>query len=287
MSAPDRVDIVVYGTVALDRFFPSGLELPGGEALNTACLLAGWGVSVALVGTAIGRDPEGARLRELIEAAGLSRAFIPDDPAAVTPVCDIVVSPNGERTMSGRGFAQAIAPPVPEALFARRPIVAVDPNLGIQATQTALAAAQAGCPLVAMDFAHQPDVVAVAEVLQCSLESLRRFGGPTGEPEEIVAALPARTALLTLGAEGGIVRTEKGITRYRAYPLTDVRDTTGAGDAFRAGLCYSRLQNWPLERTLCFASATAACHCRRLGGASQVPLEEIHDLMAKNPVIIF
>ncbi|WP_395094740.1 carbohydrate kinase family protein [Armatimonas sp.] len=290
MNAPDRVDIVVYGTVALDRFSPSGRELPGGEALNTACLLAGWGVSVALVGTAIGRDPEGVRLRDLIEATGLSRAFIPDDPDAVTPVCDIVVSPNGERTMSGRGFAQAIAPPVPEALFTSRPIrpiVAVDPNLGLQATQTALAAAQAGCPLIAMDFAHQPDVVAVAEVLQCSLESLRRFGGPTGEPEEIVAALPARTALLTLGAEGGIVQTQGRITRYRAYPLTDVCDTTGAGDAFRAGLCYSRLQNWPLERTLYFASATAACHCRRLGGASQVPLEEIHDLMAKNPVIIF
>lgn len=287
MNTADRVDIVVYGTVALDRFSPSGRELPGGEALNTACLLAGWGVSVALVGTAIGRDPEGARLRELIEAAGLSRAFIPNDPDAVTPVCDITVSSNGERTMSGRGFAQAIAPPVPEALFARRPIVAVDPNLGPQATQTALAAAHAGCLLVAMDFAHQPDVVAVAEVLQCSLESLRRFGGPTGEPEEIVAALPARTALLTLGAEGGIVRTEKGITRYSAYPLTDICDTTGAGDAFRAGLCYSLLQNWPLERMLCFASATAACHCRRLGGASQVPLEEIQDLMAKKTVIIF
>ena len=53
MSAPKRVDIVVYGTVALDRFYPLGLELPGGEALNTAGLLAGWGVSVALVGGAL------------------------------------------------------------------------------------------------------------------------------------------------------------------------------------------------------------------------------------------
>ena len=280
-------DIVVYGTVALDRFSPSGVELPGGEALNTACLLAGWGVSVALVGTAIGRDPEGDRLRTLIEAAGLSRTYIPDDPEALTPVCDIVVSPEGERHMSGRGFAQAIAPPVPKALFVRRPIVAVDPNLRGSATQAAWAAAQAGCPLVAMDFAHQPEIVAVSTMLQCSSESLRRFGGPTGAPEEIVAALPAQTAILTLGADGGIARTEEAIFRYHAYPLADVCDTTGAGDAFRAGLCYSLLQRWPLPQSLAFSSAAAACHCRRLGGASQVPLEEIKDLMAKNPLIVF
>jgi pseudouridine kinase len=38
---------------------------------------------------------------------------------------------------------------------------------------------------------------------------------------------------------------------------TEVRSTTGAGDAFLAALVYSRLQDWPLDGTLQFAGAAA------------------------------
>ena len=275
-------EVVVYGTVALDRLLPEGasawIELPGGEALNTASQLAGWGVRVALVGTAIGHDPEGERLRALIEVAGLSRAYIPDNPSSVTPVCEIRVAVDGERHMQGRGFAQAVAPPIPDALFAHLPIVAVDPNLGPSATQTALRAAAMGCRVVAMDFSHVPEVVAVATLLQESPESLRRFGK---------AQVSAQATVLTQGSLGGLVTDETGTWSYPAFPISDIVDTTGAGDAFRAGLCYGLLQNWTRPRSAIFASAVAACHCRRLGGASQVPLEEIQNLLAKNKQNIF
>ena len=275
-------EVVVYGTVALDRLLPEGAsswtELPGGEALNTAYQLAGWGVRVALVGTAIGHDPEGERLRTLIDAAGLSRAYIPDSASAVTPVCEIRVAADGERHMQGRGFAQAVAPAVPEALFAHQPIVAVDPNLGSSATQTAIQAASAGCRVVAMDFSHSSEVVAVATLLQESPESLRRFGPAQGS---------AQATILTQGSAGGVVTDHIGTWSYPAFSVSDIVDTTGAGDAFRAGLCYGLLQNWALPQSVIFASAVAACHCRRLGGASQVPLEEIQNLLAKNKQNIF
>jgi sugar/nucleoside kinase (ribokinase family) len=272
--------VVVYGTVALDRLLLSGttqwVELPGGEALNTASQLAGWGVEVALVGTAIGTDAEGERLRKLIDTAGLSRAHITDDPSAATPVCEIRIGPDGERQMQGRGFAQAVAPPVPEALLAHKPVVAVDPNLGKSALQTALRAAALGCPLVAMDFAHVPEVAAVATLLQYSPESLRRFG-PVQPTQS-----KARVEIFTQGSAGGTITAEGNLWHYPAYPVSDTLDTTGAGDAFRAGL-----QGWPLKKIVCFASAAAACHCRRLGGASQVPLEEIDVLLSKKIENIF
>lgn len=283
MSAQPQV--VVYGTVALDRLLPFGTtrwqEFPGGEALNTAYQLSGWGVDVALVGTAIGTDAEGERLRQLIDMAGLSRAHIPDDPSAVTPVCEICIGQDGERQMQGRGFAQAVAPPVPEALFAHKPVVAVDPNLGTSALQTALRAAALGCSVVAMDFAHVPEVAAVATLLQYSPESLRRFG-----PAQLTKS-KARVEIFTQGNEGGTVTDDTGSWHYPAYPSFDILDTTGAGDAFRAGLCYGLLQGWPLKKTVDFASAAAACHCRRLGGASQVPLEEIDALLSKKIQNIF
>lgn len=275
-------DVIVYGTVALDRFFPSGRELAGGEALNTASQLAGWGLSVALVGTTLGDDAEGRRLRELITAAGLERTYIPDHPAAVTPLCEITVAPDGERTMRGRGFAEALAPPVPEELLQNQPVVAVDPNLGEGAIAMARAALVAGCPLVAMDFFRPLDIVMGATILQCSPESLGRFGGPTGSAEEIVYALAAPICILTEGVAGGLVKEATGLWRYPACSVLDIVDTTGAGDAFRAGLCYGLVQRWPLTRTVAFASAAAACHCRRLGGSSQISLEEIQSVLSKN-----
>lgn len=277
-----RPDIVVYGTVALDRFSPAGVELAGGEAFNTASQLTGWGAAVALVGTSTGDDPEGRRLRERVQASGLSDRYIPYVPGAVTPFCEITVAPDGERQMQGRGFAQAVPPPLPTTLLSHRPLVAVDPNLGDAAVAMARAALDAGCPLILMDFFRPPEIVAAATLLQASPESLRRFDGPTGTPEQVVSLLGAKATVLTQGAAGGLVADATGLWRYTAFPLEDTVDTTGAGDAFRAGLCYGLLQNWPLRRTIPFASATAACHCRRLGGASQIPLEEIQTLLAKN-----
>lgn len=276
------IEVVVYGTIALDRFLPAGVELPGGEAFNTALHLANWGISVGLVGTTIGTDPEGARLWQLLEQTKIEPRYLSQSPEAVTPLCEITVAPDGERTMRGRGFDRALAPQPPATLFKKRPLVAVDPNLGAAATAFAKNALEFGCPLIAMDLFRPQDVVAQAQILQCSPESLRRFSGPTGTPEAILAALPARVAILTLGASGGLVRDGSNIWSFSALSLADIVDTTGAGDAFRAGLCLGYLRGWALETTVTFASAAAACHCRRLGGASCVPLEEIEALLVKN-----
>lgn len=274
--------VVVFGTVALDRFvrvtatgeaLSPPVELPGGEALNTARVLHFWGVPVALVGTCLGDDPEGDRLRARMDQAGLSRQWVPNRPGAVTPYCEIQVFPDGERRMSGKGFAQAVAPPVPEALFATRPVVTIDPNLGEAARQTALRAHTVGCPVVAMDFAHDPEIVASATVLQVSGEALRRWGGPLGSPEEVALALHqqgAQTAIVTLGTDGGVVASAEGVWRYAAVTLPQAIDTTGAGDTFRAGLCYGLAQGWSLSQSLHLARKAAAESCLALGGGVSV-----------------
>ena len=102
--------VIVYGTVCLDQILlldssgnPHGSlrEIPGGEAFNTATALVGWGVPTLLTGTALGASPESDRLRQFLDDpfVGLSRRRIPDLPSAVTPVCTIRISPNGERVM--------------------------------------------------------------------------------------------------------------------------------------------------------------------------------------------
>ena len=63
-----------------------------------------------------------------------------------------------------------------------------------------------------------------------------------------------------------------------AYVAPAVVDSTGAGDVFRAGLIYGRLQSWDLERAIQFASAAAALNCGEMGGWCGVrSVEEIQE----------
>ncbi len=289
--------VLVYGTICLDIFEAvdaTGEPLPnvpvrtllGGEAFNTASALAGWDVPVALTGTALGSDPEADQLRALLDDPnlGLPRALVPDVTDAVTPVCTIRVFPDGEKQMSGRGFKNAVAPPpLSPDLLTARPVVAVDPNLGRAAVQAALDAARAGCPVVAMDCEHEPEIVAACRILVTGREWLQRHyqaalteADARSLVERLVKDGGAPTAIVTLGEKGCVVADrEAGTFAAPAISVADVVDTTGAGDTFRAGLCYGLLQHWPLHRTMRFASAAAALHCTVWGGGSRFPLTRV------------
>jgi sugar/nucleoside kinase (ribokinase family) len=306
-NAPPAV--IVYGTVCLDQLIqldedgsPRGLpwEMVGGEAFNTATALAGWGIPVLLIGTALGASPDSDRLRRLLDdpPIGLLRHRLPDLPTGVTPVCTIRISPNGERVMQGRGYSEAVAPPpLPDADFASHPIFAIDPNLGEAAVTEALRAASLGCPVVAMDFQQHPDVCRASYLVQTSREHLTRFPLPGGPKRSLEASAEALMAfgtprlIVTDGANGGIAaeRQKEGSVvhwRFPAIALETVVDTTGAGDAFRAGLCWGVLQKedpWPLSSLIRFANAAAALHCQVLGSGSRIPLDTVQRLAETMP----
>jgi len=132
-----------------------------------------------------------------------------------------------------------------------------------------------------MDFAPIPEVVQVSRLLVTSREFLAKQGVP-GTSEEIARRLVgsgARTAILTLGAEGCLVADrDAGVFTHPAFRISDIVDTTGAGDTFRAGLCFGLLRGLSLSDTVRFASAAAALHCRIRGGGSRVPLETVQQL---------
>ncbi|MEZ5162832.1 MAG: carbohydrate kinase family protein, partial [Fimbriimonadaceae bacterium] len=111
--------VLVYGTICLDRIHrvpnlprPGGyVEITstelhlGGEAANTAAGLAKWGASVILAGNRLGGDNETDFVLERLSAMGLETCHIKRGEFE-TPYCEIYVTPDGERTMFGSGFAQ-------------------------------------------------------------------------------------------------------------------------------------------------------------------------------------
>jgi len=80
-----------------------------------------------------------------------------------------------------------------------------------------------------------------------------------------------RAAVVTLGASGCRAITETEIWDIPPFPA-DIVDTTGAGDAFTAGLAYGLALRWPLTRAARFGNAVGALAIRKLGAQASLPV---------------
>jgi adenosine kinase len=79
----------------------------------------------------------------------------------------------------------------------------------------------------------------------------------TGWTEEEILK-HAHMLVTTFGEEGSRVRTADRTLDIPAVRTPDVKDPTGAGDAYRSGLIYGMLKEWPLDIAGRFGSVMAA-----------------------------
>jgi fructokinase len=79
--------------------------------------------------------------------------------------------------------------------------------------------------------------------------------------------LGASTICLTKGGDGVVLSDrEMGIIRKGALPVDEIKDTTGAGDAFWTGFLYAQLQNKNWEETMEIAQRLAVLKLQNTGG---------------------
>jgi len=96
----------------------------------------------------------------------------------------------------------------------------------------------------------------------------RLFGESKSEAYifEFFHALGATTICLTKGKNGVVVSdTVQGRFAQSALPITEIKDATGAGDAFWTGFLYAQLQQWSIEECLTIAQKLAAIKLQSLG----------------------
>ena len=92
-----------------------------------------------------------------------------------------------------------------------------------------------------------------------------------------------RASLVTRGGEGCRVITETQRWQIPAFEV-DVRDPTGAGDAFVAGVAWGMAQRWPWPEVGRFANAVGALACCGLGAQASLPsLAEVEVLLSAQP----
>lgn len=78
--------------------------------------------------------------------------------------------------------------------------------------------------------------------------------------------LGVTTICLTKGKNGVVVSDKtKGIIRQNALEINEIKDTTGAGDAFWTGFLYAQLQNYTLDESIAIAQKLAAIKLQNVG----------------------
>ncbi len=289
--------ILVFGTVVIDRIRsieclpPAGgyaefsreeLAL-GGEAANTAAALKQWGAKPILIGNSLGDAPESALLRRLLAQRGLnSRHF--EHRSGPVPVCDIYITPDGERTMFGRGI---VMDPQELPLTGAHWFTA-DPNPGLASRVAARMAHQAGLKVYLHDFIREDEFVPAGSVWQSSTDWVGQRGD-TAENLRIAAEKCAAhdcTVIITDGDHPFVVATEGVARQYNPFTIDSVVDTTGSGDIFRAGVLFGLNGGWTLEASLQFAAAAGALNVRTMGASTDIPsVREVESLIASQPEI--
>ena len=79
---------------------------------------------------------------------------------------------------------------------------------------------------------------------------------------------------IKLGSDGALVKTKEGQRLYvPAFPVKAV-DTTGAGDAWNAGLLVGLCKDWDLNKCVTVANAIGALTVTKLGAITALPYRE-------------
>ncbi|MBK7662446.1 MAG: hypothetical protein IPJ21_02650 [Sterolibacteriaceae bacterium] len=221
----------------------AGSRLGGGGA-NAALALAAAGHQVTLL-AAIGEDAEGATSLAELASAGVCTAGIVR-LARPTTRSLILLDPAGERTVVNVTRCEEPAPPYrlldlpAEAVYVR----------SRRADLAALLAAKAATSLV---VAHMPPVEPAsrpAHVLVASASDLP--ASAASDPLALgrtVAGTLLRWVVITDGAAGARAVSETGALNALAARVEPL-DTTGAGDAFAAGLVHALVSGQSMAAAL-------------------------------------
>jgi ribokinase len=251
----------------------------GGSAANTAAWLAAAGAEPLLAGR-VGDDERGRSVRDELRAAGVEAA-LGTDPELPTGTCIVLVGPDGERTMApdaGANDALSDADVPDDLLAAAGHLHVAGYALLRSGSRPAARAAISRALERGMSVSVDPSSAALlsptfldhaegAGLLLPNVEEARMLSGEH-DPERAARALAARfgEVVVTLGAGGALWTDGRESVRCDAVPVDAVVDSTGAGDAFAAGLLAARMNGAAPDEAMAAGARLAARAVSQPGG---------------------
>jgi sugar/nucleoside kinase (ribokinase family) len=230
-----------------------------------------------------------------IRAGGIHFDIPARDGPPATACCYILVTPDAQRTMNTFLGASQYLPArlIDKDLIESAAILYLegylwDPEEPRAAMRTAIDVARAAGRKVALTLSdafvisrHGPDFLAemdagridilfANEVEICALHGSEDF-------EASVVAISAKVPLLVCTrGEHGAIAVENGVrTTVSAEPVTQLVDTTGAGDLFAAGVFAGIAQGQPMAKCLTMGAVCAAEIISHYGARPEADIAEL------------
>ena len=271
MAAQPDAPHLVLGEALFD-VFPDGQRVLGGAPFNVAWNLHQFGEPVLFVG-GIGDDPEGAGIRERMQAIGMDPRGLYVHPAAPTGRVTVELEAGEPRysILPDQAYDDVPAywadqlPQTTPLLYHgtlalrsgnRDLLERLQPRAGRRFVDVNLRAPWFGA-------ADVHELIRGADVVKLNRDELEILVPGRAERDRAAALLESaalREALVvTAGAEGAAIHPASGDSLFSAAPqVADLRDTVGAGDAFASVVILGLHRGWAwpdiLRRALTFAA---------------------------------
>ncbi|MFZ0731260.1 MAG: ribokinase [Candidatus Sulfotelmatobacter sp.] len=257
----------------------------GGKGSNQAVGSARLGALVKFVAK-IGKDTFGDMALELYRKEGVDAAFVKGSADAPTGVGFIVVeAKSGQNSIAIDPGANELLTPADVSKAARAckaaSVVLTQLEIPVEAAQKALELGRSlGAVTILNPAPVRPlpaSVLRLVDVLTPNEKEARVLAGRSPDVS-IEAAIVARDLIrggvkqvvMTLGEQGALLVDSSQQKHFPAIAVKAV-DTTGAGDAFNAGLAVALAQGSTIEEAIGFAVVTGAMAVMKEGVIPSLP----------------
>ncbi len=287
LISPVPADIMKKDSIKIDKPIISC----GGDALNVAISLSKLGLDVSIAGR-IGNDSNGNYILAECEKNHIDHTNVIRDEAYSTATSFALIDTNGERHFLSENsiFSQTVSEDIHPQLIKSSNFIYFGSAMAMQGMndggiarlfQSAHAHGKTTVMDAAIDEKNKNSnwlewlspAFSETDIFFPSLDEAKLISRRE-EPEKIAEAFSQfgmKIFGIKLGGQGCYVtdfKEEKYLPGIKNLP---VRDTTGAGDSFMAGLICALLHQHDAFESAAFANAVAALNIGAIGGTAGVP----------------
>ncbi|MFD2922291.1 ribokinase [Halobacillus naozhouensis] len=266
--------------------------IPGGKGANQAVALSRLGAETTMLGT-IGNDPFGTSLLQSLEKNGVDTGKIKKVDDAPTGIASILLAEGDNRIVVVPGANNAcLSEDIDEQVLKQADLVLLQLEIPLPTVIAAARLAKKHGKMVVLNPA--PAQSLPQELLQ-NVDYITPNQSELGVLSDMVPdafdlskamrnlqKLGVKHVITTLGEKGSAYMSDDSNIQTIAGYEVPVVDTTGAGDAFNAGLSYALGMNMSLDDAVRYASKVSALAVTKFGAQGGMP-DKQEILAFKNP----
>ena len=295
-GAPYKRRVIVYGSAAVDtiavvdklpetdgtRYLSDVQDYPGGSAANVSVALRRLGVPVSFVGK-IGGDADGLLLMKEFQKEGVDTSGVIIEPEQTTVKTFISIDQFGGKRIQVLGrdnSALSLSSPKEvdwsmieesEAVYVGEVFTEVAELIASFArSRSKTVVYRPGQSLITFNAEKVRNILRHVNVLilnQLGWEAIKKI--PESVPADLIENGP-EVVIVTKGVEECQTYTKDETFEKTAYTIKTI-DTTGAGDAFVAGLISALLESKDLKECVKYALAVSAISVTKKGARTAFP----------------